>query len=47
MEDVSTKVRGGKMVKGVSGGEESLSSLLFALGLPAKSKFQTGIYCPR
>lgn len=33
MEDVSTKARGGKVGKGVSGGEESLSSLLFALAL--------------
>lgn len=33
MEDVSFKARGGKVGKGVSGGEESLSSLLFALAL--------------
>lgn len=33
MEDVSVKARGGKVGKGVSGGEESLSSLLFALSL--------------
>lgn len=33
LEDVSTKARGGKVGKGVSGGEESLSSLLFALAL--------------
>ncbi len=33
MEDVSTKARGGRVGKGVSGGEESLSSLLFALAL--------------
>lgn len=33
MEDVSLKARGGKVGKGVSGGEESLSSLLFALAL--------------
>jgi chromosome segregation ATPase len=33
MEDVSIKARGGKVGKGVSGGEESLSSLLFALAL--------------
>ncbi len=33
MEDVSVKARGGKVGKGVSGGEESLSSLLFALAL--------------
>lgn len=33
MEDVSIKARGGKVGKGVSGGEESLSSLLFALSL--------------
>ncbi|MBE9914725.1 AAA family ATPase [Paenibacillus donghaensis] len=33
LEDVSIKGRGGKVGKGVSGGEESLSSLLFALAL--------------
>lgn len=33
LEDVSEKARGGKVGKGVSGGEESLSSLLFALAL--------------
>lgn len=33
MEDVSVKARAGKVGKGVSGGEESLSSLLFALSL--------------
>lgn len=33
LEDVSEKARGGKHGKGVSGGEESLSSLLFALAL--------------
>ena len=33
LEDVSTKARGGRVGKGVSGGEESLSSLLFALAL--------------
>lgn len=33
MEDVSVKARGGKVGRGVSGGEESLSSLLFALAL--------------
>lgn len=33
MEDVSLKARNGKVGKGVSGGEESLSSLLFALAL--------------
>lgn len=33
MDDVSLKARGGKVGKGVSGGEESLSSLLFALAL--------------
>ncbi|WP_251027970.1 MULTISPECIES: chromosome segregation protein SMC [unclassified Bacillus (in: firmicutes)] len=33
MEDVSIKARGGRVGKGVSGGEESLSSLLFALSL--------------
>lgn len=32
-EDVSLKARGGRVGKGVSGGEESLSSLLFALSL--------------
>ncbi|MCM3737277.1 hypothetical protein M3215_16090 [Bacillus cytotoxicus] len=33
MEDISAKGRGGKVGSGVSGGEESLSSLLFALAL--------------
>lgn len=33
MEDVSLKARAGRVGKGVSGGEESLSSLLFALAL--------------
>lgn len=33
LEDVSIKARGGRVGKGVSGGEESLSSLLFALSL--------------
>lgn len=33
LEDVSVKARGGRVGKGVSGGEESLSSLLFALSL--------------
>lgn len=33
LEDVSVKARAGKVGKGVSGGEESLSSLLFALSL--------------
>lgn len=33
LEDVSVKARNGKYGKGVSGGEESLSSLLFALTL--------------
>lgn len=33
MEDVSVKARGGRVGKGVSGGEESLTSLLFALAL--------------
>lgn len=33
LEDVSVKARSGKVGKGVSGGEESLSSLLFALAL--------------
>lgn len=32
-EDVSLKARGGRVGKGVSGGEESLASLLFALSL--------------
>jgi chromosome segregation protein len=39
LEDVSVKARGGKVGKGVSGGEESLSSLLFALAL--LQNFQT------
>lgn len=33
LEDISAKGRGGKVGSGVSGGEESLSSLLFALAL--------------
>ena len=33
LENVSIKARGGRVGKGVSGGEESLSSLLFALAL--------------
>jgi chromosome segregation protein len=33
MEDISARGRGGKVGSGVSGGEESLSSLLFALAL--------------
>lgn len=33
LQEVSAKARGGKVGKGVSGGEESLSSLLFALAL--------------
>ncbi|MFJ8101622.1 AAA family ATPase [Lysinibacillus sp. NPDC096212] len=33
LDDVGTKARHGKLGKGVSGGEESLSSLLFALAL--------------
>ncbi|OMF98460.1 hypothetical protein [Paenibacillus sp. FSL R7-0337] len=33
LEDVSVKARGGRVGKGVSGGEESLSSLLFELAL--------------
>lgn len=33
MEDISAKGRGGKVGSGVSGGEESLSSLLFALAM--------------
>ena len=42
MEDVSTKARGGKVGKGVSGGEESLSSLLFALALLQNLSFKPG-----
>lgn len=42
MEDVSTKARGGKVGKGVSGGEESLSSLLFALALLQNLHFKPG-----
>lgn len=42
MEDVSTKARGGKVGKGVSGGEESLSSLLFALALLQNLFFKPG-----
>jgi chromosome segregation ATPase len=42
MEDVSTKARGGKVGKGVSGGEESLSSLLFALALLQNLSFRPG-----
>jgi chromosome segregation ATPase len=42
MEDVSTKARGGKVGKGVSGGEESLSSLLFALALLQNLYFKPG-----
>lgn len=42
MDDVSTKARGGKVGKGVSGGEESLSSLLFALALLQNLSFKPG-----
>ncbi|MCM3439352.1 chromosome segregation protein SMC [Metabacillus halosaccharovorans] len=42
MEDVSTKARGGKVGKGVSGGEESLSSLLFALALLQNLSYKPG-----
>ncbi|PLS02454.1 AAA family ATPase [Neobacillus cucumis] len=42
MEDVSVKARGGKVGKGVSGGEESLSSLLFALALLQNLKTSPG-----
>lgn len=42
MEDVSTKARGGKVGKGVSGGEESLTSLLFALALLQNLNFKPG-----
>ncbi|MFC0474985.1 chromosome segregation protein SMC [Robertmurraya beringensis] len=42
LEDVSTKARGGKVGKGVSGGEESLSSLLFALALLQNLSFKPG-----
>lgn len=42
MEDVSTKARGGRVGKGVSGGEESLSSLLFALALLQNLSFKPG-----
>ncbi|RXZ79205.1 chromosome segregation protein SMC [Paenibacillaceae bacterium] len=43
MEEISARGRGGRVGKGVSGGEESLSSLLYALALlkmiPAKSSY--------
>ncbi|MEK5499363.1 chromosome segregation protein SMC [Bacillus sp. FSL M8-0077] len=42
MEDVSVKARGGRVGKGVSGGEESLSSLLFALALLQNLSFTPG-----
>lgn len=42
LEDVSTKARGGRVGKGVSGGEESLSSLLFALALLQNLSFKPG-----
>lgn len=42
LEDVSVKARGGKVGKGVSGGEESLSSLLFALALLQTIKASPG-----
>ncbi|GKV64966.1 MULTISPECIES: chromosome segregation protein SMC [unclassified Sporosarcina] len=41
-EDVSLKARGGRVGKGVSGGEESLSSLLFALSLLQNLENQSG-----
>lgn len=41
-EDVSVKARGGRVGKGVSGGEESLSSLLFALALLQNIENQAG-----
>ncbi|WP_153731649.1 coiled-coil domain-containing protein [Sporosarcina obsidiansis] len=41
-EDVSLKARGGRVGKGVSGGEESLSSLLFALSLLQNLENQAG-----
>lgn len=40
--DVSLKARGGRVGKGVSGGEESLSSLLFALALLQNLENQAG-----
>ena len=40
--DVSLKARGGRVGKGVSGGEESLSSLLFALSLLQNLDHQAG-----
>lgn len=40
--DVSLKARGGRVGKGVSGGEESLSSLLFALSLLQNLENQAG-----
>ena len=42
MDDVSVKARGGRVGKGVSGGEESLSSLLFALALLQNLSFTPG-----
>lgn len=42
MDDVSKKARGGRVGKGVSGGEESLSSLLFALALLQNLSFKPG-----
>lgn len=42
LEDVSLKARGGRVGKGVSGGEESLSSLLFALSLLQNLENQAG-----
>lgn len=42
MEDVSTKARGGKVGKVVSGGGESLSSLLYALALLQNLSFKPG-----
>lgn len=42
LADVSLKARGGRVGKGVSGGEESLSSLLFALALLQNLENQAG-----
>jgi len=42
LADVSLKARGGRVGKGVSGGEESLSSLLFALSLLQNLENQAG-----
>ncbi|WP_301109561.1 chromosome segregation protein SMC [Sporosarcina sp.] len=42
IQDVSLKARGGRVGRGVSGGEESLSSLLFALSLLQNLENQSG-----